>query len=46
VEAVGVPAPAAAGGGAAAAPAQPNDPNLSLEERMKLRAPQLRGENK
>lgn len=27
-----------------AAPALPNDPNLSLEERMKLRAQQLRGE--
>jgi hypothetical protein len=30
--------------GGAAAPALPNDPNLSLEERMKLRAQQLRGE--
>jgi hypothetical protein len=32
--------------GSPASPALPNDPNLSLEERMRLRAQQLRGENK
>jgi hypothetical protein len=32
--------------GSAAAPGLPNDPNLSLEERMRIRAQQLRGENK
>jgi hypothetical protein len=44
VDAVGEPAPAPASPGAA--PGLSNDPNLSLEERMKLRAQQLRGENK
>jgi hypothetical protein len=44
VEITGSPAPEPAP--TAASPALPNDPNLSFEERMRLRRQQLSGENK